>query len=35
LEGAPWPLECFRALDQRTTDISALVKILDHTLQVA
>lgn len=29
LDNAPWPLEIFRLLDQRQTDISELVEILD------
>jgi hypothetical protein len=28
---ASWPIECFRPLDQRETDISSLKKILDQT----
>jgi hypothetical protein len=35
LSGAPWPIECFRPLDQRATDISALTKILDPTLELS
>ena len=31
LSNAPWPLECFRPLDQRPTDIGELSKILDRT----
>jgi hypothetical protein len=28
LSGAPWPLQCFRPLDERKTDIGSLTKIL-------
>jgi hypothetical protein len=31
LEAAPWPIDCFRPLDQRQTDISALTNILDRS----
>ena len=31
LSGAPWPLQCFRALDERTTNIGELTKLLDQT----
>lgn len=34
LSNAPWPLEIFRPLDQRRTDISALTKLLDKTLEL-
>src|SRR5271165_4501368 len=35
LNNAPWPIECFRPLDQRATDIGELTKILDRTPQRA
>ena len=28
LSGAPWPLACFRAIDERATDVSELTMIL-------
>ena len=31
VDNAPWPLECFRALDQRETDISELTKLTKVT----
>jgi hypothetical protein len=34
LDDAPWPLECFRALDERQTDISEFTKLLDRTPQL-
>jgi hypothetical protein len=33
LEAAPWPIECFRPVDQRQTDIGELTKLLDQTPQ--
>ena len=35
LSNAPWPLEIFRPLDQRRTDISALTKLLDKVPELA
>lgn len=32
LDNAPWPIECFRPVDERATDIGELTKILDGTL---
>lgn len=29
LSDAPWPLQCFRAIDERKTDISTFTKSLD------
>jgi hypothetical protein len=31
LSAAPWPMEIFRPMDQRHTDIGELTKILDQT----
>jgi hypothetical protein len=30
LNGAAWPIECFRALQERKTDIAALIAILNN-----
>jgi hypothetical protein len=34
LDNAPWPLECFRALEERHTDIGELTAILNRTPQL-
>jgi hypothetical protein len=31
LSDAPWPIECFRPLDQRKTDIGCLMQLLNKT----
>ena len=33
-QGAPWPLEIFRPLDERKTDISELWKLLVKTTEL-
>lgn len=34
LSNAPWPIEIFRALEDRKTDISTFTKLLDRTPQL-
>ena len=33
LAGAPWPIECFRPLDERQTDISVFTTMLDRVTE--